>query len=185
MKVQVGQGKGQKSIEFVDFPVGNRGVVTLRIDGVGEKTVTYERDDHGLWLHYDGQRFGWDIVRSRSDQALNIDLSTRGPLALGEGMDFRRVVVLRGGEAQANAAGGASGRSGVQRIKSEMPGKVVRVHVKAGAIVKEGDPLLVLEAMKMENEIRAQRAGRVTHVGVESGQAVESGAELLRLEALS
>jgi biotin carboxyl carrier protein len=59
-----------------------------------------------------------------------------------------------------------------------MPGRVVRVLAAAGDDVAAGQGLVVIEAMKMENEIRAPRAGRVLELGVREGQAVEAGALL-------
>jgi biotin carboxyl carrier protein len=63
-----------------------------------------------------------------------------------------------------------------------MPGKIVRVLVAAGQQVEAGAGLLVMEAMKMENELKAPRAGRVREVRVDERQAVETGALLLVLE---
>ncbi|MCA1571429.1 MAG: acetyl-CoA carboxylase biotin carboxyl carrier protein subunit [Chloroflexi bacterium] len=56
------------------------------------------------------------------------------------------------------------------------------VAVSAGEEVPEGAPLLTIEAMKMQNEVRAPRAGRVIDVTVEAGQVVATGSPLLRLE---
>jgi biotin carboxyl carrier protein len=56
-----------------------------------------------------------------------------------------------------------------------MPGKVVRVLVEVGASVQAGDGLVVIEAMKMQNEVRAPREGRVTSIPVHEGQAVNAG----------
>ena len=63
-----------------------------------------------------------------------------------------------------------------------MPGKIVRVAASAGQAVKAGECLLVMEAMKMENEIRSPRDGSITGVLVREGQAVESGALLMLVE---
>ncbi len=62
-----------------------------------------------------------------------------------------------------------------------MPGVVKDVRVVAGTVVTLHQPLLVLEAMKMENEIRADRAGTVKTVHVVAGQAVEKGATLVTI----
>jgi pyruvate carboxylase subunit B len=62
-----------------------------------------------------------------------------------------------------------------------MPGLVLRLLVAPGQIVQPGDGLLVLEAMKMENELRATAPGVVRSVGVQAGQAVEKGQPLLEL----
>ncbi len=72
--------------------------------------------------------------------------------------------------------------SGPARVLAPMPGKIVRVTAAAGREVKAGDALLVMEAMKMENEIRAPRDGVVKEVAVQEQQAVETGALLILLE---
>jgi biotin carboxyl carrier protein len=72
--------------------------------------------------------------------------------------------------------------SGTVRVAAPMPGKIVRVLVRAGEDVASGHGLVVMEAMKMENEIRAPRAGRVREVPVQERQAVETGALLVLLE---
>ena len=65
---------------------------------------------------------------------------------------------------------------------SQMPGKVVRVLVAAGDEIAAGQGIVVVEAMKMENEIAASKAGTVASIDVEEGQAVESGAVLAVIE---
>lgn len=72
--------------------------------------------------------------------------------------------------------------SGVQRILAPMPGKVLRVLVQAGQAVAVRQPLVVVEAMKMENELRAAGAGRVREVFVQEGQSVEAGTALVVVE---
>lgn len=62
-----------------------------------------------------------------------------------------------------------------------MPGTILAVNVKPGQAVKRGDVLVVLEAMKMENEIMAPNDGTVGTVNVAKGQSVQSGATLLTL----
>jgi len=64
-----------------------------------------------------------------------------------------------------------------------MPGLVLRLEVDEGQSVTPGMGLVVLEAMKMENEIRAQSAGTVRRIHVKTGQAVEKGTPLLEIEA--
>ena len=76
---------------------------------------------------------------------------------------------------------GAHGE-GAARIMAPMPGKVVRVLVKPGDDVKARQGLVVVEAMKMENELRAARDGRVRDVAVAEGQSVDAGAVLLIVE---
>jgi len=72
--------------------------------------------------------------------------------------------------------------SGTQVVRSIMAGKVLAVMAREGESVAQGKALVVIEAMKMENEIRAPKAGIVRSIRVAPGQAVESGAELFRVE---
>jgi biotin carboxyl carrier protein len=76
----------------------------------------------------------------------------------------------------------ARAESGLAHVTAPMPGKLVRVLVEAGQDVEAGQGLVVVEAMKMENELRATRAGRVKELLVREGQAVETGALLVVVE---
>ena len=68
---------------------------------------------------------------------------------------------------------------GPEQLVAPMPGKIVRVLAKVGAAVQARQPLIVVEAMKMENELRAARAGVVSELLVQEGQSVDAGALLL------
>ncbi|HEX7614989.1 MAG TPA: biotin/lipoyl-containing protein [Thermoanaerobaculia bacterium] len=71
----------------------------------------------------------------------------------------------------------------VRHLTAAMPGRVLRVLVAAGDRVTQGQPVLVLEAMKMENEVKSPREGVVASVESVAGQAVSQGDVLLRFEA--
>ena len=71
--------------------------------------------------------------------------------------------------------GGAAGGAGSQTVKAPLPGKITHVSVQAGDAVTAGQSLLVIEAMKMENELKASGAGTVREVRVTAGQAVNAG----------
>jgi biotin carboxyl carrier protein len=79
--------------------------------------------------------------------------------------------------------GAAAGGQGAQTLTAPLPGRVTHVTVRAGDAVRAGDPLLVIEAMKMENEFRASIAGTVSEVRVQAGQAVNGGDVLLIITA--
>jgi acetyl/propionyl-CoA carboxylase alpha subunit len=80
-------------------------------------------------------------------------------------------------------ARGADGKgAGPATVASPMPGKVVVVLAQVGDEVEEGQGLVVVEAMKMENELRSPKGGKVARVAVEAGQAVEAGAPLIVVE---
>ena len=82
--------------------------------------------------------------------------------------------------AKRNAANRA-GRPGDGILKAPMPGLVVRILVEEGAAVQAGQALMVLEAMKMENQLKAAVAGTVNRVMAKPGDKVEKGAPLLEL----
>jgi biotin carboxyl carrier protein len=71
------------------------------------------------------------------------------------------------------------------RVAAPMPGRVVKVSVRAGDIVSAGAGLLSIEAMKMENEVQAPCDGRVASVSVETGATVEADQELLAIEPVA
>ena len=75
-----------------------------------------------------------------------------------------------------------SAAAGEQRIAAPMPGRIVRVLVAPGDSVKAGQPLVVVEAMKMENELSAARAGKIKDVQVRDGMSVEAGRLLVIVE---
>ena len=75
----------------------------------------------------------------------------------------------------------AAAPAGGKSITAPMPGTILKVNVKNGAAVKKGDVLMVLEAMKMENEIMAPADGTVTSVSTQAGASVEAGTVLCTL----
>lgn len=117
------------------------------------------------------------------DDSYNIDFEERGDevrvLVRGETFRFdvadERTLRLR-------AIGGGFEAQGTQVVTAPMPGKVVSVSVAVGDEVQEGQGLVVVEAMKMENELRAPRAGKVTEVHVKAGATVDNGAKLVVIE---
>jgi biotin carboxyl carrier protein len=77
----------------------------------------------------------------------------------------------------------ASGPQGPKPIRAPMPGMIVRVEVQPGDRVKAGQGIVIIEAMKMENELKADAAGIVSKILVEPGKAVEKGAVLVEFAA--
>jgi len=79
-------------------------------------------------------------------------------------------------------AGQIAAHEGPMDVLAPMPGKIVQVLVETDQEVAQDQGLVVIEAMKMQNELRAPRAGRITQVHVKEGIGIEAGARLLRLE---
>jgi biotin carboxyl carrier protein len=124
----------------------------------------------GIWsLLIDGVSHVVDVTEQDGVSVVEVD---------GEGYrirveeETRYIIRTRGGKAHA----------GGQVLKAPMPGKVVHIEVEIGQAVNPGDGLIVLEAMKMENEFRAEVAGRVKEIRVDVGQAVNPGDTLVVIE---
>ena len=81
--------------------------------------------------------------------------------------------------APAPAATPAAGLAAGEVVKSPMPGNILKINVTAGQKVSEGEVLIVLEAMKMENEIVATKSGTVAQIAVTKGAVVETGTPLV------
>ncbi len=113
-----------------------------------------------------------------------VDLTTEGtPPEIGAIASGHRSYVrveserLRAAEAAKKGAHGGAEKV----IKSPMPGRIVKVLVSAGDEVEAGKPLFVMEAMKMENEIKAKGAGKVVELHVTVGDTVERNAKLVTM----
>ena len=76
-----------------------------------------------------------------------------------------------------SASGGKSKKSG--KVSANIPGKVVTVEVKIGDVVAEGQVVMIMEAMKMQNEIQAPVSGTVSEIHCEEGQSIEANVPLL------
>ena len=83
--------------------------------------------------------------------------------------------------AGSGAAPVASGAVGAVKVNAPMPGKILAVKANAGQAVKKGDVIIVLEAMKMENDIVAPQDGTIASVSCAVGDSVEAGALLASL----
>lgn len=161
------------------------------------RTVEVRRDAGGFVVSVDGRACRVDAVRVGDDRwslvvrdgaegsprSVEATVTPQGANgAVDVHIDGRRIGVHRlDGRPRRRGAGAAAG-SGAQRVTAPMPGKVVRVPVAPGDAVTARQVLVVVEAMKMENELRAARDGTVSGVFVREGQSVEAGAALVTVE---
>ncbi len=154
--------------------------VGLRETGDGQYEVTLD----GRVIHVDAVRSGPTIYSIIEDGkqfetmvdekgAHGFDVLVRGRLFHLESVDERTRLL---------AGSAAPLASGPQLVVAEMPGKVVKVHLPPGSEVREGQGVVVVEAMKMENEIPSPIDGVVREVAVSEGQTVEVGATLFVVE---
>ena len=98
-------------------------------------------------------------------------------------MNGRTAMVTVNGRRSRRAAADAAGHAhGAASVVAPMPGRVVRVLVKAGDVVAVRQAVVVVEAMKMENELRAPKAGKVREVAATPGMPVEAGRVLMVID---
>lgn len=169
------QGKvGNLALKWKKIPSGVNG--SGEVD-VGGKTysISWKRDAEGIWVEFSHGVFGFDIhgeVDEEFGSGLVYRVRERDSDRLFSGLKYRSA-------GEALLEGQNAGKKKAARVRAQMPGKIVKIHVKVGDQVTKGQSLLVMEAMKMENEIKATQTGVVEKINVSEGQAVESGADLL------
>jgi biotin carboxyl carrier protein len=153
----------------------------FRLD-VGEGTPRPFADGHTSET-IDARRTatGWSIAYERDRRVVDAAVTegTRGEFVI----DFPhvRVAATVNRRRPRDGATGDSPAAGEDRILAPMPGRIVRVLVSPGDLVHARQGLVVVEAMKMENELSAARPGRVREVPVTEGMSVEAGRLLVRL----
>jgi biotin carboxyl carrier protein len=153
---------------------------TLVVDG-----TTYEVEVNDASIIVDGRAF----TVSANGQTVNVN-GTQFTVELGAGQatvnGIRHTIEkLNADKAEAGPADKIAARApvgnGAGAVKAIMPGKVLRLLVKEGDAVNDGDVVLILEAMKMENELRAHKTGTVKAIHVRKGMDVEMGQVLLEI----
>lgn len=161
---------------------------TLTLDGVAYKVAV-----EGNTVLVNGQPFvvGLDGEKVLVDGApydvkVENGQAVVGGIAYGLGVEGLTAIPLKGDAADTGRTGrktprGASA-AGEGAVTAIMPGKIIRILIKEGSTVAAGDVVCILEAMKMENELKAPRAGVVRVLYVQPGQDVERGAVLAEIE---
>ena len=146
------------------------GIYEVRIGDRVHRVDAYRHDHGTLSLLVDGTSYSATL----DERDPLVHVRVRDSVLPIEILDERRLRLRR--------AAGAFTLEGKQTVTAPMPGKVVKILAPLGTEVAEGQPLLVMEAMKMENELRSPRAGRVVELLVKEGQTVEGNARLCAVE---
>jgi biotin carboxyl carrier protein len=157
------------SLEPLDPSEPSGEAVRVLVDGVGYQ-VSVQPTELGLSMRFAGGRSVDAAVTERAPGDWFIQLPKVDVTASVNGRKFGR-----------GLRSGASSH-GDQRVTAPMPGRIVRVLVRAGDTVAAGQPLIVVEAMKMENELKSLKAGRVKEVSVGEGTSIEAGRLLVVVE---
>lgn len=167
--------------------------LTIECDGVAHE-VRVERSGAVYRVAVNGREYDVEVAEPEASSLsllidgrpheMAIDDGPGGEYAVHLGRDTIRTAVINGREPSPVAAASAVGRhkTGAVPLIAPMPGKVVRVLVSVGDEVGERDGLVVVEAMKMENELKAPKRGRVKELLVQEGVSVEAGRVLAIVE---
>jgi len=138
------------------------------------------RRGRGFECRIDGKPVAIDVTRISSDllsilyegKSYEVRRSVKDAVIIG---DHSYRVLLTDSRSWRSRHQDGGGGAGPQKLTASMPGKVVRVLANVGASVQAGQGVLVIEAMKMQNEIRAPREGTIASIQVREGQAVNAG----------
>ena len=143
------------------------------------------RQDENDWIYYDISKADYQLLDDTvsfifKDTSYLIDVISKGTEYTVYTRGVFKTFKVYNEEAllhESLKAGGGMGAGA--SLSSGMPGKIVKIFVKPGDELKEGDPILIMEAMKMENEMRAASSVKIKDILVNEGENVESGATLV------
>jgi biotin carboxyl carrier protein len=163
-----------------EVEVGGRtySVAVERTDRAGRFRITLNGTARLVDVSRTGE-FGLSLLTGSSRDLQIVPTGRQGELLIR--LEGRTIDVTVNGRRSAHADG-ALHRHGQATIVAPMPGRVVRVLAAAGDDVEARQPVVVVEAMKMENELRAPRAGRIKEIAVAPGTSVEAGRILAVIE---
>ncbi len=162
--------QGQKEAVPVDIEPAGDNRYKLTLHGVTHLVDALTLPHGAVSMLVDGESYGVEFEENGDE----VGVLVRGQVTRVDVADERRLR-LRAGTAGFSA-------EGKQLIVAPMPGKVVKVLVKVGDEVKQGQGLVVVEAMKMENELKSPKDGKVVELFAKEGATVENNAKLVVVE---
>jgi len=168
VKYSVKIGTHEHEVELVE----RLGQLRVEVDGAAFDVSYEEVDEDGqVVVLHDGKSFAMSVEGSGREVGVTL-----------AGHHYACQIEDERERAQHSVEGGGAAGGGL--IKSVMPGVVVEVLVEVGQVVEAGDAMLILEAMKMQNEISAPWSGTIERIAVEASQTVAKGAPLIEIKPL-
>ncbi len=164
----------------------------VKMDDVEYKVKIEEIEANKFEVHIDDKSYVVDARLTEgsvyslliNNESFEADVDYKGENnyhVLTEG-DLFKISVMDEMKAKLMQRRGAGAVEGKQVIKSEMPGRIISVKVAVGEKVQEGDVLLILEAMKMQNEIKSPKSGEVKELFVKEGENISADSKLIVIE---
>jgi biotin carboxyl carrier protein len=136
----------------------------------------------GRTVEVDAVSIGSNLSLLIEGKVIDLDLAGSPPSIEYAAHGARGAATIETDRTRSDPNSRAAGRAKEAAVVAPMPGRIVRLLVAAGDHVEAGAPLVVIEAMKMENELRAGHAATVSRILVQPGVTVEAGAKLVELE---
>jgi len=167
-------GEREERVRVRPIPGGDGVRFTV---AVGERVHTVEA------VHLPGREGLWSLLVDGAQHEVAVAEEGADRYRVSTSTGLHRVEVTDPLTHLAREAHGAAAGGGTRTVTAYMPGRVVAVLVEEGEEVRAGQGVVVLEAMKMENEIAPDHPGQVTKIHVQPGQAVEGGDPLFDLGA--
>jgi biotin carboxyl carrier protein len=146
------------------------------------------REKQGPWVHFEVKKSDYRSLDDtisflfRNSSYLVDVVATGNQVAVYTRGSYRIIKIFNEETLLHESLKGGDSLAGGDQLAAGMPGKIVKVFVENGDIVDADAPLLIMEAMKMENELRATHRVRIKKVAVAQGESVESGAVLVEFE---
>jgi biotin carboxyl carrier protein len=155
---------------------------TVEIEEIGKSVYKVVVDGHEFLV--DGKKTGrtnYSLIVDNRSFEIEVDNDKDEYRVLVDGRNYH-VHLIDERRARVNETQGGAELHGRQRVSVPMPGKIIAVLVSEGDTVEKGQGLVIVEAMKMENEVRTPIAGTVKEIKIKPGDAVEGGAVLVVVE---
>jgi biotin carboxyl carrier protein len=164
-------------------------MLKVKVNNKNEHAIVFENETSGTM---DGKPFAWDVIevkngsfhiikdfKSYNLEVIKADPAEKSFLVSVNGNKYQLDVKDKFDDLLKSLGFDNLNAKKVNEIKAPMPGLVIDVRVSAGDVVKKGDPIIVLEAMKMENIIKSPTDGTVSKINVKKGVAVEKNQVLI------
>ncbi len=158
---------------------------SFTINGKEVKVQDFKQSGDTVSFLYEGKNYHYSLITRDGHEMVLDEKGGRFKAAVGtSNKDGESMVIAGGREAVVSEAGKKMKKAGAHAggLTSPMPGKIFKILKEAGSEVKKGEPILILEAMKMEHSIRSDKDGKVQKIFFQVGELVQGGVVLASVE---